>query len=148
MNRLFDRVVSLCGLYVLLAAFCVAQFVHAQDELPCPPPVGGKVQFGDHPIFSKLPLAADYLHRVVANDKGEVIIYLTKMPQAGDAPTNACGGPGTCADEASCPSPVEKNGDVLITASVATPTRTAHARGRRLSFAGIRSRVRSSTCAT
>src|SRR4051812_23377312 len=82
MNRLFDRVVSLCGLYVLLAAFCVAQFVHAQDELPCPPPAGGKVQFGDHPIFSKLPLAADYLHRVVANDKGEVIIYLKKMPQA------------------------------------------------------------------
>src|SRR5215831_13595912 len=61
MNRIFDRMVSLCGMSFLFAAACLAQLVRAQDELPCPPPVGGRVIFGDHPILSKLPLAPDYL---------------------------------------------------------------------------------------
>jgi hypothetical protein len=93
---MFDRMVSLCGMSFLFAAACVVQLVHAQDELPCPPPVGGRVVFGDHPILSKLPLAPDYLHRVIANDQGEITIFLKKMPQAEIVL------PGTCTSQAGC----------------------------------------------
>jgi hypothetical protein len=97
-GRVFaDRVFALCGLSFLLAAVCMAQLVHAQEELPCPPPLaGGRLNIADHPIFSKLPLAPDYLHRVLANDKGEIIIHLTKMSHTGEACNKSCSGPACC----------------------------------------------------
>lgn len=95
---MFDRVFALCGLSLLLAAVWMGQLVHAQEEVPCPPPVGGRVEFGDHPIFSKLPLAPGYLHRVIANENGDIVIRLTRLPHPGDLFEKTCIGP-TCCDE-------------------------------------------------
>ncbi len=98
MNSLLDRVFALCGLSLLLAAVWMSQLAQAQEEVPAPPPVGGRVEFGDHPVFSKLPLAPGYLHRVVANENGDIIIRLTRLPHPGDLFEKAPIGP-TCCDE-------------------------------------------------
>jgi hypothetical protein len=105
MNSRFDRISGLIAAYGLAAAVAVTSLVQlgrAQEVIPCPPPVGGRpANIEEHPILShlrNLPHAGDYLHHVLVNSKGDVIIHLTKLPQPGSLLEEACPSE-TCCEE-------------------------------------------------
>jgi len=105
MNNRFDRISGLIAAYGLAAAVAVTSLVQlgrAQEAIPCPPPAGGRpANIEEHPILShlrNLPHAGDYLHRVLVNDKGDVVIHLTKLPKPGSLLDEACPSE-TCCEE-------------------------------------------------
>src|SRR5262245_58672975 len=100
-NRL-DRMsglVAMCGLAAAVAVTTVLRTGRAQEAAPSPPPVcAGQPCIVDHPLQCPVPVAVDHLHRVIMNDKGQVTVFVTKLPELGSVLRENCQGQ-TCCEE-------------------------------------------------
>jgi len=89
MNRLFDRVFALCALALLLAAPCIRQIAHAQDELPPPLPTFP----GAH--LRQVLIADPATHQQILIIR-QGVRELSHFPPVGQLFKNGCSGPTFC----------------------------------------------------
>src|SRR5690242_11849964 len=102
MNSGLDRwsgLLAAYGMATVVAMTALFQTGRAQETLPCPPPSCVLPAFvTEHPVDCPVAIAPDHLHRVVINDKGQVTVFITKLPALGDVLKQTCHGQ-TCCEE-------------------------------------------------